>query len=80
MSGLYRFIYCESVPIYPPEILLKNHTQTVSGFYLWNSPWSSHGVSQFGHLQRPCRNRQPVLDDPDFSSVSMEIGCWFMRP
>lgn len=23
MSGLYRFIYCESVPIYPPEILKK---------------------------------------------------------
>lgn len=32
MSGLYRFIYCDSVPNYPPEIKKKNHTQTVSGF------------------------------------------------
>lgn len=48
--------------------------------YLWNSIWSSHGVSQFGHLQRPWRNRQLVLSDPVFSSVSMEIGGWLMSP
>lgn len=49
-------------------------------FYLWNSAWSSHWISQFGHLQRPWRNKQLVLSEVDFSSVSMEIGCWFNIP